>query len=217
VNRLVTIGLFLASVPAFAQLDPHTLTISANRQINLQPDQVVFGLSVSSSVGTNLGQIVAAVAGLGITSANLTGVNNDLAPQLQWTFTLAVPLSSLTATIGSLTNLQQTIAQNNSGLALTFEVNGTQVSAQLQQSQSCSTSDLIGDATAQAQKLATAAGMTLGPILTLSSAGLIQPAAIQPASLVFFNPNATSVSDFLLGATSPPVTCSLVVEFQLQP
>ncbi len=171
----------------------------------------MFGIAVSSRVNT-LDQIVGALAGLGITSANLSGINNDAAPQLRWAFTLAVPLSNLTATIGSLTKLEQTIAQNNSGLTLTFNVVGTQVSPQLQQSQSCSTSDLITDATAQAQKLAGAAGLAIGPILRLSSAPSIEPTAARGYAFI-----SGSFSDFLLGPAPSPVTCSLAVEFQLQP
>ena len=205
--------LLFGVVPVFGQLEPNTVTIAATRSISLQPDQVVYSLSVNSALNATLDQIVAALSGLGITSANLTGVNNNSAPQtLQWSFTLAAPFSNLAATIGSLIKLQQTITQNNSGLALTFSIAGTQVSAQLQQSQSCSNSGLIADATAQAQKLAAAAGLTLGPILKLSNtplagglAGYVVPAAVRLGE----------VSDFLLGAAQP-TTCSLVVQFQLQ-
>src|SRR5579863_7195526 len=167
--------LWLAA-PMFGQLDPHTLTISASRSIYLQPDEVVLVLSATSGVATSLEQVVSALSGVGITSSNLTGVNNTAAPpNLQWNFTLTTPFSNLTATLGSLGKLQQSITQNNSGLTLTFSVNGTQVSQQLRQSQSCSNSELIADATAQAQKLASAAGLTLGPVLKLSNAPLTQP------------------------------------------
>jgi hypothetical protein len=206
----------MAALPAFGQLASNTLTISATRQINLQPDQVVFSLAVNSALNATLDQIIAALSGLGITSANLTGVFNNPTPQsLQWNFTLAVPFSSLAATIGSLAKLQQTITQSNSGLTLTFSVNGTQVSAQLRQSQSCSNSDLIADATAQAQKLTAAAGLVLGPVHKLSNAPSIQATDILNASasalVGYIVPN-----DFLLGSVPSPVTCSLVVEFQLQ-
>ncbi len=210
--------LLLAAAPLFAQLESHTLTISATRSINLQPDQVVFGLTVSSAATASLDQIVSALGGLGITSANLTGVNNYSAPTtFQWSFTLAAPLSNLSATIGSLTKLQQTIAQNNSGLTLTFTVEGTQVSQQLQQSQSCSNADLITDATAQAQKLAAAAGLTLGTILRLSNLPAAQTYAVpvnvaQVGSFV-----SGGFSEFLLGYVPSPVTCSLLVKFQLLP
>ncbi len=215
--------LLLAAVPLFAQLESHTLTISASRSINLQPDQVVFGLTVSSPASAGLDQIVSALAGVGITSANLTGVNNYSAPQtLQWNFTLAAPLSNLSATIGSLTKLQQTIALNNSGLTLTFTVEGTQVSQQLQQSQSCSNADLITDATAQAQKLAAAAGLTLGPVRQLSNApslessgpGYIVPVVAQRLGGFL---EVGGFSTFFLGGAPSPVTCSLLVTFQLLP
>lgn len=207
----------LALGPAFGQLEPNTLTVSATRQIDLQPDQAVLYLSVSSDPAASLDQIASALSGLGITSANLTGIGNSNPPMLQWSFTLAVPLSNLAATIGSLSTLQQTITQNNSGLSLTFTVGGTQVSTQLQQSQSCSTSDLIADATAQAQKLAAAAGLVLGPILKLSNVPLTQPAAGLVGHAV---PNAViavgELLDFLVAPAPTPVTCSLVVQFQFQ-
>jgi hypothetical protein len=202
--------LLLIAAPVFGQ---HTLTISATRTINLQPDQVLYSLSVSSSAATTLDQIVAALSGLGITSSNLTGViNNSTPPSLQWNFTLVAPLSNLTATIGSLTKLQQTITQNNSGLTLAFYVDGTQVSQQLQQSQSCSNSDLIADATAQAQKVSAAAGLTLGPIRSLSNTPLQEPALLYATNAIV---GEIVPNNFVVYA--PPVTCSIYVEFQLLP
>jgi uncharacterized protein YggE len=207
----------LAAAPLFAQLESHTLAISATRSINLQPDQVVFDLLVSSAAITSLDQIVSALSGLGVTSTSLNGVSNSNPTTLQWSFMLAAPLSNLSATIGSLTKLQQTIAQNNSGLTLTFTVNGTQVSQQLQQSQSCSNADLIADATAQAQKLAAAAGLTLGTILKLSKVPAPEATAI-PVNVVEAGSFVSGdFSDFLLGYVSSPVTCSLLVKFQLLP
>jgi uncharacterized protein YggE len=206
--------LLLSAVPALGQLESHTLTISATRRVNIQPDEVVFGLSVSSATATSLDQVVAALSGLGITSANLTGVGNNNDPKtVQWSFRLATPLSSLSATIASLAKLKQTIGQNNSGLTLTFSLDGTQVSPQLQQSQTCSTSDLIADATAQAQKVAVAAGLVLGPILKLSNEPLIQPygAPVSGARLGVF-----AIASFSLAPAPPPVTCTLAVQFQLQ-
>lgn len=150
-------------------------------------------------------------------------MNSYSAPTtFQWNFTLAAPLANLSATIGSLTKLQQTIAQNNSGLTLTFSVNGTQVSQQLQQSQSCSNADLIADATAQAQKLAAAAGLTLGPIRELSNAPALEssgPGYVVPvlAERLGGFLNVGDFSEFLLAAAPSPVTCSLLVTFQLLP
>src|SRR5580704_10959843 len=152
--------LLLAAAPVFAQLPSNTLTISATRSPAPQPDEAVFAVTVNSVASATLGQIVAALSNVGITSSNLSGVDNSTATTLQWNFTFAAPLANLAAAINSFANLQQTIGQNNSGLTLGFNVIGTQVSEQLQQSQQtqvCSNSALISDATAQAQKIAAAA------------------------------------------------------------
>jgi len=53
--RKATLSILLfAVVPVFGQLPSQTVTVQATRSFSLQPDQVVFGLSVSSSTGTNL-------------------------------------------------------------------------------------------------------------------------------------------------------------------
>ena len=184
-NRSLSILLF-AVLPVFGQLPSHTVAVQATRSVNLQPDQVVFGVSVSSNASTNLNQVVTALAGVGITAADLTGVDNSNPSTFDWGFTLGVPISSLTATITSLTKVEQTIGENNSGLALTFIVNGTQVSQQLQASQTCSNADLIADATAQGQKMASAAGMTLGSILKLSSVPAADVSLAQPTGYGYF-------------------------------
>ena len=98
-------------------------------------------------------------------------------------------------TINLLTGLQASIAKNNSGLTLTFAVQGTQVSQQLQQSQTCALSDLISDAQTQAQQLATAAGLGVGNILAMS--GPTTPAVGDARNLAF------------------PSACSLTVKFAL--
>jgi uncharacterized protein YggE len=97
------------------------------------------------------------------------------AVQLQWAFTLPAPLANTKATVASLTTLQTNIANANNGLTLSFSITGTQVSTQLAQSQTCSLTALIASATTQAQSLAAAGGLTLGPILALSSATASPP------------------------------------------
>lgn len=207
----------LGALPLMAQLPSNTLTITATRSVAVQPDQLVFGLTVSSSQTTNLDQIVAALADVSVTSSNFTGFDSSSAPLLDWDFTLAVPISNLTSTINSLTSLQKTITKDNSGLTLTFTVNGTQVSQQLQQSQlaqSCSDANLISDATAQAQKLASAANVTLGPVIKLSNAALPTSAgAVQPVAYA-----ELALAAYIVPVNySPPTTCSLSVQFQLLP
>ena len=205
--------LLLAAVPVFAQLPSNTVSVTATRSMILQPDQVLFTLTVSSGLSTTVEQAAAALARFGITSADLTGVQNPAATSLAWNFSLATPLTNLTTTLASLVQLQQTIGQNTSGLTLTFSVTGTQVSQQ----QSCSDSDLIADATAQAQKLTSAAGRTLGPILRLTNTPVSQQLS-QPA-FAAARLGSFTVSNFLSVLLLPqvPSTCSLTVVFQLLP
>jgi hypothetical protein len=205
--------LMLAAAPLFAQFPLNTVTITASRTVTAQPDQVVFGLTVSSFPTSTLEQVVAALSPVGITAASLSGVDNSTATTLQWNFNLPVPISNLTATIASLANLAQTIAQNNSGLTLTFVINGVQASAQLQQTQeaqSCTNANLISDATAQGRRLVTAAGMSLGPIVKLSNA----PA---PEIAVYGNFAVAQLGYVVPNNYTSPLTCSLTVQFQLLP
>jgi hypothetical protein len=171
----------------YGQIDSNAVTVTASRNASLQPDTVLFGVTVTSGFNTGLDDVIAALAGSGITAANFSSLSSPQVipgfspgtgiitlppspqPMLQWNFTLPVPLSKLKDTSTTLTNVQQSIAKKNAGLAMSFSIQGTQVSQQLQQSQPCIVSDLLADARTQAQKLADAAGLTLGQILALSS------------------------------------------------
>jgi len=109
------------------------------------------------------------------------------------------------ATVTALTSLEQSIPQANSQLTMTFTVQGTQVSTALQQAQACNLPGLLADATAQAQKLAAAGGLTLGPILAIANATLN---SAQASSAAFIS---GGFSSFLL--TPTPQNCSLTVKF----
>jgi len=185
--RSLVPALVLSASLAFGQIDSNAVTVTASRNASLQPDTVLFGVTVTSGFNTGLDDVIAALAGSGITAANFSSLSSPqvipgfspgtgiitlpptVQPMLQWNFTLPVPLSKLKDTSTTLTNIQQGFAKKNAGLTMSFSVQGTQVSQQLQQSQPCVVSDLLADAHAQAQKLADAAGLTLGQILALSS------------------------------------------------
>jgi len=170
------IGLILFPALLFGQLSNNTVTVTASRGSNPQPDQLIFGVTVSSGIDKSLDDIVGAVAGSGITAANLAQVGDQSGsyqpgplppqPMLAWTFQLIVPFAKMKDTTASLTSLQKTIAQKNNGLSLSFAVQGTQVSAQ---SQSCDLAGLINDARAQAQKIAGPAGLSAGAIVGIGS------------------------------------------------
>lgn len=214
---------FMAVSYGFAQLDSNSLTVSATRSASLQADQAVFGIYVESDSTAGLNDVVAAVQGAGLTLANFLSVSSPQLiyappagpqpqPRLQWTFGLPVPIAKTKDTVATLTTLQQSLAQDNAGMRLTFSVQGTQVSLPLQQSQSCSMADLITDARGQAQKLAAAAGLTLGSILAMSS----NTASTSLGSSVYVG---VPIGAFISSSpfTTPyPASCFLAVKFALK-
>lgn len=176
VKHAVLAMLVCASL-AFGQLDSNSVTVTASRNPSLAPDEAVYGVYVDSDLHASLTDILAALQGSGITVVNFTSVNSvqkfdpvsgkPLPAMLEWSFRLPVALSKIKDTIAMLTALQQRVGQN-SGVSLSFGLQGTQVSEQLQQSQSCVAADLISDARSSAQRLASAAGLSVGTILAIS-------------------------------------------------
>jgi uncharacterized protein YggE len=173
-------ALLIFTGAALAQVTSSSVTVTASRSTNLQPDQVVFGVAVTTPVTGTRDDAVNALGGSGITAANFTGVyTNTLYPSgtntplnvLQWNFSLTASISDLKTTVGLLTTVASGAAKKNNGISVSFSIQGTQVSAQLAQSQPCPIAGLISDARTQAQTLANAAGVTLGGILAMSSPG----------------------------------------------
>jgi hypothetical protein len=220
-KRLVCLSFLLSASLLFGQLDSNSVTVTANRNANLPPDLVLFAVYVTTPLTASLDDVLAAVKSVGITSANFSGVSSNATgtfvvgltgttlpatPTVQWTFGLPVPFAQMKATVTALNSLQQSILQNNSGFLLSFSVQGTQVSASLQQAQTCSITGLIADATAQAQKLASAAGLNLGAILAMSS--------IAPTS-VAGNFAPVTVGLLVSSQLTTPQNCALTVKFGL--
>jgi hypothetical protein len=213
-HRICTFTLQTSTV-AFGQLPSNTVVVTASRTLSVQPDQVVFGVTVNSGIGASLTSVLAALQPLGITAANFSGISTSTfstgvvqMASVQWGFTLPVAFANMQTTVAALTSLQQSITQNNSGFTLSFSVGGTQVSQQLQQMQVCPLSQLLSDAQTQAEALAYVAGFKVGSVLAMSSS----------------TSNATSNGDASLGVlgvvsyvqsyTAPPV-CSMTVKFSL--
>ena len=138
---------------------------------------------------------------------------------------MAAPLAKLSATLTQILSAQQTISGYNSGLTLTFYVEGMQISPQLQQSQPCSQAALLADAQAQANQVATAAGVSAGAILSMGEGTSVVAAfeavpAFQTVSGILGNGNVISSPGYASFLTAnvlatPPLTCSLTVQFQL--
>jgi len=214
--------LWFLAVPlaAFAQLDDNTVTVTASRQLpNLQPDQAVIGVDVAADPGAVLDDVLAALNGSGITAANLSSVEPyPGGPSTVWSFTLTVSLAKMSATLAT---LQRVI--NASPLPAAYSVLFTEVSPELQATQQCPYPALVSDAQAQAQKLASAVGLSVGPILTLSDSGQTAVAGTIFGSTIFVSGNGIPVSSsqlsFLLPSTGqslpPTVPCTMTVQLQL--
>jgi uncharacterized protein YggE len=207
--------LFLAAALASAQtLPPNSVTVTASKASTLQPDQVIFQVDLVGAISTTLDEAVAALQGSGITAANFSGVSTQqfalqsgqtvqTQVQLRWSFTLPTDLANMKATAGTLTAVQQSVAGKKNGLSVLISVAGTQVSPRQAQSQTCSMTDLLADARSQAQKMASAAGMSVGSVLSISSATGTSAAA-----------NAWFGLGALVSPVSQPV-CAITVKFAL--
>jgi uncharacterized protein YggE len=174
--------LLILAAPLLAQLSNNTVTVTASQSSTAQPDEVVFAATVTAGLDKSLNDIVAAVLGVGINAANLAQIGlaslstpypppppgTVLPPSLDWTFWLAVPFSKSVDSTAALTSLQKTISQNSSGLALSFQLLFSRVSAQ--QTPNCKLADLVSQARAQAQEIAGAAGLNAGAIAGVTSA-----------------------------------------------
>jgi hypothetical protein len=176
-SRKIPVHLFVISAgPAFAQLDSNSIIVTASRTAGVQQDQGVFSIMVASDLNSSLGDVLAVVqpAGIGLSnfstvSTTTAYVNGQQIQKLQWTFQLIAPLATIKTTAGTLTTLQASAPKSNPNLTVSFSLQGTQVSAQALQSQTCDFLGLIGDAQAKAQALASAGGRTLAGLLAMST------------------------------------------------
>lgn len=214
---------------------PNTVTIAALRSITVLPDQALFSVSVDSGLNAGLDDVTAVLAGAGITGTSFSSVytstyyvgNGQPQAVLQWSFTLTAPFSKIKDTLTLLAAAQQAVEKQNAGMHLTFSVLGTQVSPELQKSQSCPQADLLADAQAQAQKVAAAAGASAGTILNISSgnslgtgisaAAIFDPYTAVPVLRSGAFTSTTGLASFVLGGitTSSGYSCSLSVQFLL--
>jgi hypothetical protein len=158
----------LAPELLLGQLTSNTVTVTASQSASSQPDQAIFNVTVGSGTDKSLDDVAKSVASVGISAANLTGITfpplQTNPPQLQWSFQLTAPVSTLKQTTASLAALQQSLAQ--AGGSLSFSLSGTQSSGS--QAQSCDFAGLIANAQAQAQSSAAAAASAVGRIVGIS-------------------------------------------------
>jgi hypothetical protein len=207
----------------FGQTEPRTITINAFRSANPQPDVVLFYLNVVAGPALTPDDITSLLAGVGITGATLTGGYTNalngppgaMQQVVQWSFTLSVPFSTIRQAVSALNAAQQSLAGKSSVVSFDYSTSGTQVSPQADQAATCSQADLWTDAKAQAQKVAAAAGASLGGVVSMAGGDLpgVTYSSVIPVARVFL------AGDFSLISTvpSPSTTCSMAVQFQMLP
>jgi len=225
-GKLLALLMLAAPIAAFAQLDDNTITVTASRTSNLQPDQAQMGVTVASAATATLDDVVAALNGSGITAANLTSTSYVQVvgtPPLtsQWYFTIAVPIAQVNALIATLGKIQQRLAVPGTAMAVSYYLQGLQVSAQLQAANPCAFTSLVSDAQRQAQTLAAAAGVSVGPIVAISDgSGTGSAVAVLAVRQGDFSSllggaivTAGLAYQWYAPATAP--ACTMTVQFQL--
>jgi hypothetical protein len=203
-RRLMLI--LLAASAAFGQ---NTLSITASRQINAPPDQVTVLVSVTTDASQTLDNVLAFVQPVKITAANFSSVQTIEGSQLLWLFTTTATVSNVPALASALTALQKSKSP-----AVDFSI--TQQSATSQQ---CPYAALISDAQTQANKLAAAAGVTLGPIVSLSQVTSQLPIVFSSISSYITGvlTGIPASTFFSVSTSTTPPPCTLSVQFQITP
>ncbi len=191
------------------QTASNTLRITASRTINAQPDQVVFSFTVNAPIADGLDEVLGGLSSLGVTAANLqslygpstVGSGASMQAIMQWSFSLPVAYSKAKDTAAGLASL-------NGPLTLAYYSSSPNVSTQAQ----CPLADLVGDAQAQAQKVAAASGFTVGSIVAISDGN---NATSVPTSLIRSGDFAVISPYPLFAPAIVAQACTLVVDFTI--
>jgi hypothetical protein len=131
-KRTLSLGFVMSASLLFGELDSNSVTVTASRSANVQPDQVLLAVYVTSGLNASLDDVLAVLKTSGITIANFSGVSTSTgfvavvplpqpaAPTLQWAFGLPVPFSKMKDTLTALASLQQSLIHSNNGFTLSF-------------------------------------------------------------------------------------------------
>jgi uncharacterized protein YggE len=218
----LAILLLAASATAFGQLDDDTLTVTATRTTSLAPDQAAITIYFSGPAASSLDDALAALQGSGVAASDLAYVTSTdgASPFLQWVFNRTVSFSQLKATLAALDSIQSAVAKKGA-FSVSWFVQGTVSPAAQQATALCPLPAMVSDARAQAQRVADAAGVKVGPVVSLSQA---QPGGLVPVPVFrsgeFVSATGFVSNPFRLGviSSSPPPTgssCGITVQFKL--
>src|SRR5687767_726320 len=119
-----SIALLLPAVLGWGQTAPNSITVTASKNANVQPDQVVFGISVNTGLSASRDEVVAALQEAGVTGTTFNNVGSvqqfdRLGARsetiLTWGFTVTAPISNMKSVTDQLTSAQRRVAQGKSG------------------------------------------------------------------------------------------------------
>jgi glycine/D-amino acid oxidase-like deaminating enzyme len=200
--------------------------------VTATPDQLQYSVTLHTDASIELSEAVARLSGTGITAADLSYVSSA-DTSLNWTFNSVTPFSKMSEMNTTLTQLRTKLGRFQLAPAMDFRVNGMQVSTSAT-SQACPLAALVSDARKEAERIATAAAVHVGAIVSLSEGTV--PTLVQrsgdfsfsavmvtgnPYSPVIFDPAAGiplyGVLSQWFDPTPPSTACSLIVQFRIVP
>ena len=221
--RTITLILITTVVLPAADLDDNTVTVTATRTLNIQPDQALLSVALMTPQDASLDDALGKLGGTGITAANLQSVYQAYGlmaaaggPYSEWTFIAPVSFTSLNSVLAAMTQAQKSAGLLLGSNALNFYVSGIQASADAQAAQPCPLTALVSDARRQADSMATAAGLRTGAIVSISDGTAI--ARSPDFTAVIYDPASGAYADLLSpGLTVSQSSCSLTIQFKLLP
>jgi uncharacterized protein YggE len=131
-------------------------------------------------------------------------------------------LSRINETVASLVRVQQRIATDHRNFQFGFNIVQLQVSAEQQAAQVCAYTALLSYAQTQAQRVAAAAGVRVGPVVGIADAGGVSGAIGYAAPSQWFTTpgfvrsgDFSGLTGFLLAPPAITPACSMTVQFKL--
>lgn len=194
-----------------AQVDSDSITVTASRDVNLPPTQLVFSITVHTNNDGSLADVHQALQSAGLNGAVFTDLNTaytgsgvNAATSLDWSFELRAPVASLKPTLALLES-----ARLKSKPALAYSVGSDAAPT------ACNQADLLGEVTSGAQKLASAAGVGLGPVVAMSDAPARKVNVLSAPGYVIPVARVSLLLGIPVSGSSSPAACALTVKFRL--
>jgi hypothetical protein len=236
--RRLLLAILFAAV-AFAQTEPNVITVNASRTVSVPFDQVNVAVDVLADQTAALEDVIAALQPAKISPSNLVSAgppdfygfyNSDGSRPAGtvWSFSSSASLADLPGYLSSLAALQTTLSKAPVVVGLNFRVTNLATSPQATAGNPCPYPALFNDASQQAQKMASAAGLKLGPVVRLSDT-----LAASGTQVLAYGIPAANLSGFLsgifvgggsfvgpaaaigVGGVGPSPACALSVDFQI--